>query len=423
MPHMSWLRLRLWWQDAFWVVPLLGVFAAWLLDEISVALDELVYSADPSGDTISATAATTLLAAVAGGMVTFTGFVFSVVLLVLQFGSTEYSPRTVSYFLRSRRIQWVLAVFLATIVFSTLSLLKVGSLGRDDFVPIASISIAVLLLFLSLGAFLLLLHTVGRRIRVDTVLSDIGAKARQQMLRRAAHRQRRGAEALAAVPAPAEGSTLVRYSGRPGQIVAVDAAALLRLARRRHVDITLLVRSGDAVSAGSHIAVVSGGQATDRQVSNCLLTASERSLSYDPLYALRIVVDVALRALSPGINDPTTAVRALAEVEGVLRVAAPLTLGPVRLSARDGSVVLRSPTWSDIVDLALLEVVDAGLSQLQVTRRVTALLNDLLAELPEHRHRALNRYKRRLADGISTLPADYQSIAHTGDRQGIGGSR
>lgn len=423
MPHMSGLRLRLWWQQAFWVVPLFGVIVAWLLNELSVLLDEGLYGGDTGFATISATAATTLLAAVAGGMVTFTGFVFSVVLLVLQFGSTEYSPRTVSYFLRSRRIQWVLAIFLATIVFSTLSLLKVGSLGREDFVPIASVSIAVALLFVSLAAFLLLLHTVGGRIRVDTVLDDIGAKARAQMRGRAIMRARRGAESLASIPAPVEGSALARYTGRPGQIVAIDVRALRRLARRHGCSVTLLVRTGDGVSVGSHLAMVSGGAVTDKQLSRCMLTSSERSLSYDPLYALRIIADVALRALSPGINDPTTAVRALDEVEGVLRAAAPLPLGPVRLTRGEGSVVLRSPTWSDIVDLALLEMVDAGITQLQVTRRVTALLNDLLADLPEHRHAALNRYKRRLAEGIQTLSPEYQSIAHTGDRQGIGGSR
>ena len=72
---------------------------------------------------------------------------------------------------------------------------------------------------------------------------------------------------------------------------------------------------------------------------------------------------------------------------------------------------------ADITDLALLEVVDAGLSQFQVTRRLTAMLNDLLADLPEERHKALLRYKRRLAQGIETLPAEYQTVAHTGDRR------
>lgn len=424
MTRLSGLRVRLWWQGAFWVIPLVGVVvAAWVLDPLSVTLDEALASAPEAEGAFSAGAAITLLAAVAGGMVTFTGFVFSVVLLVVQFGSTEYSPRTVSYFLRSRRIQWVLAIFLATIVFSTLSLLEVGSLGRAGFVPIASVLITVTLLLLSLGAFLLLLHTVGQRIRVDTVLSDIGTKARGQMRRRASAVTARGAEPLDHVPAAGPDATLVRFRGRPGQIVAVDADALRRLARRRRAQILLLVRTGDGVSVGSHVAAVSGGPVSDRQLSRCLLTSSERSLAYDPLYALRILADVALRAPSPGTNDPTTAVRALDEVEGVLRTAAPLPLGPVRLTAGEGSVVLRAPTWSDIVDLALLEVVDAGMNQVQVTRRLTAMLNDLLADLPEYRHRALLGHKRRLADGIEQMPPDYQTIAHTGDRQGIGGSR
>ena len=423
MTRLSTLRLRLWWQSAFWVIPMLGVLAGWLLDSLSVWLDEAAYTSGDEGSELSASAAITLLSAVAGGMVTFTGFVFSVVLLVLQFGSTQYSPRTVSYFLRSRRIQLVLAIFLATIVFSTLSVLEVGSAGRDEFVPVASVVIAVYLLLISLGAFLVLLNTVSRRIRVDTVLSDIGAKSRRQMTRRATLASELKAEPVEHLPAAAPDATLVRFDGKPGQIVAIDAASLRRLARRLTCEITLLVRTGDSLSVGSHVAIVSGGRTTDRRVSRCLLTASERSLTLDPLYALRILSDVALRALSPGTNDPTTAVRALDEVEGVLRAAAPLQLGPVRLPAGGGSVILRSPTWSDITDLALLEVVDAGLEQFQVTRRLTAMLNDLLADLPEERHKALLRYKRRLAQGIETLPADYQAIARTGDRQGIGGSR
>jgi uncharacterized membrane protein len=421
--RLSTLRLRLWWQSAFWVIPVLGVAAGWLLDYLSVFVDEAAYESGEQGAQFSTSAATTLLSAVAGGMVTFTGFVFSVVLLVLQFGSTQYSPRTVSYFLRSRRIQWVLAIFLATIVFSTFSVLEVGSAGRDEFVPVASVIIAVWLLLISLGAFLVLLNTVSRRIRVDTVLSDIGEKSRRQMTRRATLASELKAEPVEHLPAAARDARLIRFAGEPGQIVAVDAKSLRRLARRLKCQITLLVRTGDSVSVGSHIAMVSGGRARDRRVSRCLLTADERSLSYDPLYALRILSDVALRALSPGTNDPTTAVRALDEVEGVLRAASPLQLGPVRLPAGEGSVILRSPTWADITDLALLEVVDAGLSQFQVTRRLTAMLNDLLADLPEERHKALLRYKRRLAQGIETLPAEYQAVAHTGDRQGIGGSR
>lgn len=229
---------------------------------------------------------------------------------------------------------------------------------------------------------------------------------------------------LGQVPVPATDATLLRYRGRTGQIIAVDVDGLVRLARRTGARIILTARTGDGVSSGSPVATCSGGVVADKQISSHLLVARERSLRYDPLYALRILTDVTLRALSPSTNDPTTAVRSLDEVEGVLRTAAPLPLGTVEVAAGKGSVVLRSPTWSDVVDLALLEVVDAGLDQPQVTRRVAALLNDLLADLPEERHRALLRHKRRLSTEVAArVTDDRRAVALTGDRQGIGGSR
>ena len=144
----------------------------------------------------------------------------------------------------------------------------------------------------------------------------------------------------------------------------------------------------------------------------------------DPVYALRIITDVGLRALSPAINDPTTAVRALDEVEGVLRAAAPLELGPVRIQAGAGSVVVCGATWSDIVELALWEVLEAGLSAPQVTRRISALLGDLLADLPPERHAPLLRFRERLHAAVaeSVNPRDAGPWL-VGDRQGIGGEQ
>lgn len=424
MVRLLLLRVRLWWEGAFWVIPVLGIVMGAVLDALSVLVDGVLSQDGAVARLVSPGAAITLLAAVGGGMVTFTGFVFSVVLLVLQFGSSQYSPRTVSYFLRTRSIQWVLAVFLTTIVFTFLSVLEVGAAGEQEFVPLGSVVFSVLLLIVSLGAFLVLLNVVGTRIRVDTVLSDLGRRSRRRLGRRFSAPTSPRATLLGQVPAPAPDARLLRYRGRTGQIVAVDVKGLLRLARRAGARVILTARTGDGVSSGSPVATVSGGVVTDEQISSHLLVARERSLRYDPLYALRILTDVALRALSPSTNDPTTAVRALDEVEGVLRTAAPLPLGTVEIAAGEGSVVLRSPTWSDVVDLALLEVIDAGLDQPQVTRRISALINDLLADLPEERHRALLRHKRRLSTEVAARFADdRRAMALTGDRQGIGGSR
>jgi uncharacterized membrane protein len=423
---MPLVRLRMWWEGAFWVIPVLGVLAGWLLDYASVYVDEWIFGISDVRGVISPSASVTLLAAIGGSMVTFMGFVFSVILLMLQYGSSEYSPRAASYFMRTRTTQRVLAVFLATILFSFLSILEVGSQGREDFAPVGSVVMAVMLLLLSLLSFLALLNVVGRRIRVDAVLADIGRRARENLAARFAHAEAPHSTTLERIPAAVKEAELVRFSGRPGQVVAVHSRRLTRIARRSRSRIILMIRTGDAVSEGSHLALISGGKpVTSRQLSRCLLVEDERSLRLDPLYALRILSDISLRALSPGINDPTTAVRSLDEVEGVLRAAAPLTLGPVEITAGAGSLVLRSPTWTDIVDLALLEVVSEGVGQPQVTRRLTALLNDLLADLPENRHRPLLRFKRRLTEQVdaSVGSDEYRSIYLTGDRQGIGGSR
>ena len=426
---MSWLRLqrlRLWWEGAFWVIPLLGILAGYLLDVVSVPIDEaLALDAEATG-AISPGSAVTLLAAIGGGMITFTGFVFSVILLMVQFGSSQYSPRTVSYFLRARGMQWVLAVFLATIVFPFLSLIEIGSTARDEYVPLGSIAISILLLVVSLVAFLALIHVVSEKIRVDSVLSALGRRARADLAQRASVRGLTSA-AGPSDEAPTHDSDAVSipFTGRPGQVVSINVARLRRVAARRDARIVMRVRVGDAVVTGTRVAVVEGGRGVrPREVSRCLLVDDERSLRHDPLYALRILTDVSLRALSPGINDPTTAVRALDEVEGVLRAAADLPLGTVELEGRRGSVVLRGPTWADILALALLEVIAFGADQPQVTRRLTAMLDDLADEVPEHRRPAVQEYRSRLADRVAAVvPEADRATALSPDLQGIGGSR
>jgi uncharacterized membrane protein len=416
------LRLRLWWERSVWVLPLLGILAAWVLTDALASVDQGPFADLDDLRLISTDSALALLAAVGGGMVTFTGFVFSVVLLMVQYGSSAYSPRTVSYFVRSRTTQVVLAIFLLTIGFSLLSLIEVGSGRRPDFVPLASVVVTILLLLASLVAFLALLNEVGTRIRVDTVLSGIGHRSRG-LMRRAFSVTPAGMEHLtAAPPGPDDDSSLVRYAGPPGQIVAVDVARLRRLVQRSGCHLVLTMQTGDAVSVGSRIARITGAQLSDREVSRCLLVDRERSLRLDPLYGLRILTDVALRALSAAVHDPTTAVRALDEVEGVLRAAAGVPLGAVRLTSGEGSLVVLHATWSDVVDLALLEVLAAGIDQPQVTRRLSVLLDDLLLDLPPGLHPPLSACRSRLVEQVQQRHPAEVEVRLLGDHQGIGGS-
>jgi uncharacterized membrane protein len=427
-------KRRLWWERATWVIPLFGVLAALLLDLVMDIVDEYEYLAAGAAAGLSAGAATTILAAIGGGMITFTGFVFSVVLLILQFGSTAYSPRSVSYFLRARSIQWILALFLATVTFSFLSVLQVGSLGREDFVPATSVLVAVILLLASLTGFVVLLHSVGRHIRVDAVLSSLGASSRRTLAERvsfvprhatawAAGMDGEGPGADAGDATGGESVPVVDFAGRNGQVVAIDVRALARLARRKACRIEVLVRVGDAVTSGTPVArVVGTDRALNAPVGRALVVDAERSLVHDPLYALRLLVDVAIRALSPAVNDPTTAVRALDEIEGVLRVAASGSLGSVGFDLNPGQLVLSRPTWDELVDLALLEILQSGRGQVQISRRMLALVEDLIPDVSPELHGVLDEYRRELLTDAARMPGRAGRIAQRGDRQGLGGS-
>ncbi|MEN0129856.1 MAG: DUF2254 domain-containing protein [Brevundimonas sp.] len=414
MRGFSRLRVQLWWERAFWVLPALGVLlGAYIAVQVAALADSL-----PTHDSISASTMTAILTSVGGGMITFTGFVFSFVVLLLQFGSSQYSPRAVSYFLRARTTQVILAIFVGTVTYSFLSLVIAPQGVRSG--AYWTVVVALVLLGASLLAFIALLHAVGHRVRVDAVLSHLGHSARRELAHRLHAYER--TEAVEPWDVDESKARAIRYSGHTGQVVAIDVRRLLRQVRRTGAHVEVLVRVGDSVSRGTPVVRVVG-RASDSILGRCLVVDVERSLSHDPLYSLRLLVDIALRALSPAINDPTTAVRSLDEIEEVLREAAKLRLGPRTLQAGSGAVLVPRVTWQDVVDLALLEISIFGAAQPQVTRRLTAIIDDLIADFPAEEDGPLIGARARLRARVEGRTDDeLGSVALTADRQGIGGT-
>jgi uncharacterized membrane protein len=417
--------VRLWWERATWVLPLLGILGGGLLVALVEFVDEITYAIDGVENSLSTEAATAVLAAIGGGMITFSGFVFSFAILIVQFGSSAYSPRMVSYFLRRRLTQWILALFLATISFCFFGLISIGSLGRAQFAPSLTVSVALGLLVVSLFGFIVLMFATGSQIRVDSVLASIGRHSRRQLPRRLPPLDAAGATELPATdPTSVEELVPIRYRARNGQLVAIDARRLTRIAQREGIVLEVALRVGDAVTEGTPIAhAASTSAGLERALSRALVVDDERSIVHDPLYALRLLVDIAIRALSPGINDPTTAVRALDEIEGVLRSASTRRLGRLRIEAGPGAVVRSTATWEEVVDLALLEIVDCGRGQVQISRRLAALVDDLVPDVPEDRRPTLRRYRADLESAVhDAFSGRSREVALRGDRQGPGGS-
>jgi uncharacterized membrane protein len=227
-------------------------------------------------------------------------------------------------------------------------------------------------------------------------------------------------------PLPPE-VTRVDHAGRSGTLRDVHVARLVRIARRRGVVLRLIPRIGDFVVPGMPVLAVHGAPEhvpVRWAVRSAVSVGVERTFHQDLGFGLRQLSDIALRALSPAVNDPTTAVQCLDRIVYFLAMAANRPLGAVH--HRDGKGVVRLiqdvPEWTDLVDLGFAEIRRAAPGIPQVSRRMMAGLDDLLRFVPAERREPLERHRALLVQSVErTVPeAAERAFALVPDRQGIG---
>lgn len=415
---------RVW--GSYWSVPSLYVLGALALSVGLVRWDrtdpvELSQSMDPS----SATAA---LAALSSGMLAFTGFVTSVVLMLVQFGSSQFSPRFVARFRRNRTLVVSLSTFSATFLFALVSTAQVGR-GEASFVPTRTLVAALLLTLLSIGMFFVLINATSNELRVARVVHTIDTLARN-VFDAAYPSNASDAAAAEHTAAHLADQTPVQTMeiGPVGRVVvAIDQQGIARLAQRHDALVELVPAVGDHVPGGGTLLKIYGSRALpEHRLRRHVALGDERTLDDDPAFAIRMLVDVAIKALSPAINDPTTASQVLDRLEDLLRYAAPknLSVGVVADPGGNARLVYRTPTWDDLVELALDEIRSFGAGQYQVARRMRALLDDLITDVPDRRRPALQLQRGLLDDAITAaLPESQRADALVADRQGMGMAR
>jgi uncharacterized membrane protein len=229
-------------------------------------------------------------------------------------------------------------------------------------------------------------------------------------------------------PAPDADVVVVEHIGSSGVVLAFSEADLLVLAERAETVIELVPQVGDFVARSDPLfRIRNGGRPVDAgDLRACVAIGAERTMEQDPRFAFRIMVDIANKALSPAINDPTTAVLALDQIHRLL-----MYVGKRRLDAgetRDAQGRLRlcygTPDWPDFVSLAVTEIRHFGASSMQVARRLQAMLVHLLRVLPEARKAALQQELDLLQHATQRLFPDEvdRARAQVGDLQGIGSS-
>jgi len=374
---------------------------------------------------LSTSSAQAYLSAVASGMMALTGIVFSIAFVLVQFNAVVYSPRLVVWFARDRLLFHSLGMFVATFMYSLATLAWVDRQGTQG-VPFLSAAIVAAMLVASV---LMLAHLVQRlnNLQIMRVLQSLGDTGRQVIVStyQAAQWSTSG-KTSGMQGKTARSELVVRHVGNPQSVTSIDIARLVGHARQLGGVITMECGVGDTLLVDSVILRASGATAaiSDKELAACVHLDDQRTFEQDPKYAMRLLVDVAIKALSPAINDPTTAVQAIDQIEDLLRRLAKCDLEACRAYDHGGilRVIYRMPTWEDYLALAFDEIRQFGSTSIQVMRRLRAALTDLVECVGDERATMVRAYLAHLDSGIerSTFDPQDRAAARVEDRQGLG---
>jgi uncharacterized membrane protein len=422
MLKLTWakkFRIKQYLRGSLWVVPLVGGVAGSLVALVVGELDAKLQL--PEQMTFSGSTASGLLTAIVGAMVAFTGFVVTISVLVIQMATGTLSPRYMRLWYRDRLQKAVLAVLVGTLSFSFVTLRRSGT----GITPNLGVLISGIAVVASIVLFLLFLDRFIHRLRPVAVAQLV---ARQGIRHFSSPVVSTGVEPAEEEPTVVEPVAIVR-SARTGSIQAIDRRGILAWAVTNDCLVVLRRAPGDFASKRAPIAAVyaDGARPDANRLNDMVVLGIERTIEQDPAFAIRVVVDVATRALSPAVNDPTTAVQVLDYLEVLLREIGSRPLSRRAILRDEGGrvrVVVPTLDWTDFLTLAVTEIRQYGASSIQVARRLRALLEDLGdSVLSEHRpavEEEIGRLDATVARAFGGT-VDLES-ARTADKQGIGGA-
>src|SRR5271154_3082517 len=411
-------------RSATWTIPLYYAAAATVIGLVLPRLELGIFPRLSSDVTVAS--ATAMYSSVASGMLALTGVVFSLVFLMIQFSATAYLPRLVPWIARDPFLWHAVGVFIATFIYAVAALAWLDR--KPAKVPYGSTKLELVLLLASVAMFIGVIQRVGQ-LQISRMLQFTGDQGRKvihktyQYLTESAPTTE--SYDFRALPVT---QTMLHRAG-PQAILALDGAKLVKLAKSSGAVIEILASVGDTVADFTPVLQVFGATELidERALTKSIEMGNERTFEQDPKYALRLLVDIAIRALSPAINDPTTAVQALDQIQDLLMRLGRrrLEIGQYRDDVGEIRLVVSYPSWEDFLSLAFDEILHFGAESVQVMRRMGALLGDLDYRLPEGRRGALRYWGQRLHTSIARSFHDEEErlAASKADLQGLGVSR
>jgi uncharacterized membrane protein len=406
-----------------WLVPLLYAIAAIVGEAVLPRLENYFFPHLKAE--LSIGAALALYSSIASGMMALTGIVFSLTFLMVQFSATAYSPRLVLWIARDPVLSHALGVFTATFLYAIAALSWLDR-GNSQKVLLLNALTVVVLLLASVAMFVALIQRIGM-LQISRMLlftGNQGRKVIEQMYEQPAPSPARTRDFSNIKPLPTQ---VLLHQGRPQALQEIDIQKLVKLARRHKGRIEVVADVGDTVLEGTSLLYVYSvsSRIPETELRSAVELGDERTFDQDAKYAIRLLVDIAIRALSPAVNDPTTAVQALDQIGDLLARLGQrhLEIGEFYDNAGELRLLADFPSWDDFLHLGFEEILFYGARSVQIMRRMKALVADLLAVLPFERHAALLYWRLQSSIGRSFEDAEEKISASAEDRQGLGVTR
>jgi uncharacterized membrane protein len=418
----QWYSLKSYVRSSLWIVPFVALLLYIVIIRVIYAIDAWITWVPLMPWGLSGTQM--LLQTIVTLTLTFIVFTFGSLLVAIQIAGGQLTPRIIAAtLLRDNAIRFTVGLFIFTLLFAT------GVLARlETTVPHGVGAMAGLLGFASIAAFLYLIDYAARLLRPGSIVWRVGEAGRAVI--ESVYPDPAGLSGVSASPRrqlPPPTRTL-EHSGRSAIILAVNLKALVAAAQKANVVIEMVPRVGDFVATGEPLFRLYGdaGGLAGEGLRQLVAFGPERTIEQDSTFAFRIIVDIAIKALSKAINDPTTATLAIDQLQRLLRMVGSRHLHNDELMDASGRlrVILRTPNWEDFVQLTFSEIRLYGAENFQIARRLRAMIENLLLTLPEQ-HRPALRDELELLDRalekLYPLPQDL-ALARIPDLQGLGGS-
>ncbi len=354
----------------------------------------------------SAEGARGILSTIAGSMMTVVGVTFSMTLVALTLASDQFSSRILRNFMRDRVTQFVLGSFAGIFVYC-LTVLRTIRSGPDDavFIPGLAVTVSVVLAVFSVGVLIFFIHHVAASIRASTIIAEVATETYA-----AIHRLHPDTAEDTSTPGHRTEAT---YQAEPwhmvtassdGYLETLDDDALLQLACEHNTVIRTAHAVGDFIVAGGPLVAVAMHDAPNAKLTEALqgthVVGRHRTLQQDIAFGIRQIVDIALRALSPGVNDTTTAVTCIDYLSAIVARLAARTFPPAnRYHEGELRVVLKAYAFADFLNGAFDQMRESAKGNAAMILRMLGALAAIgeLTNDPERRS-ALQEHVRELAD-------------------------